>query len=72
MSRTVFVGLALIGLAACGGGDKKPAPARGAVHGAAKPVAAHRTKSKAAPSKSKRKTTAARDTAGQRNPLTNH
>ncbi len=72
MSRTVFVGLALIGLAACGGGDKKPATARRAVHGAAKPAAAHRTKSKAAPSKTRRKTSATRDTAGQRNPLTNH
>ena len=69
MSRTVLVGLALIGLAACGGGDKKPAPARSTVHG---PAAAHRTKSKTAPSKTRRKTTAARDTAGQRNPLTNH
>lgn len=72
MSRTVLVGLALIGLAACGGGDKKPAPARSTVHGAGKPAAAHRTKSKTAPSKTRRKTTAARDTAGQRNPLTNH
>ena len=71
MSRTVFVGLALIGLAACGGGDKKPAPARSAVHGAAKPAAARHGKGKAAPSK-RRQSAAARDTAGQRNPLTNH
>ncbi len=70
MSRTVFVGLALIGLAACGGGDKKPATARTATHAAA----AHRTKtkSKAPPSKTRRKTAAARDTSSQRNPLTNH
>jgi hypothetical protein len=71
MSRTVFVGLALIGLVACGGGHKRPATARSAAHGTAKPVAARRTKGKAAPAKSRRQT-AARDTAGQRNPLTNH
>jgi hypothetical protein len=72
MSRTVFVGLALIGLVACGGGHKKPATARSAAHAVAKPAAARRGKGKAAPAKSRRQSAAARDTAGQRNPLTNH
>lgn len=70
MSRTLWVGLMLIGLAACGGGSKKPATAKSASHVAAKP-AARATNRKATQSKTRRKATAA-DTSASRNPLTNH
>jgi hypothetical protein len=67
MSRTCFAALALIGLAACGGG--KPS----ATAHTKSAAAAHRATTRATTTKAKatRKTAARPDTSG-RNPLTNH
>src|SRR5439155_21283426 len=69
MPRTLLAGLALIALAACGGGhhhgrERAQASAR-------TPVAAKPTATKAG-APAKRKGAAKPDTAGQRNPLVNH
>jgi hypothetical protein len=72
MSRTLLAGLALIGLAACGGGRKqRPAMAKTTSHATARPTAARSTKSKTAKPKSQRRGARA-DTTTARNPLTNH
>src|SRR5256886_6331248 len=69
MPRTLLAGLALIALAACGGGShhgRARAPAR-----APTPLAPKATATKAG-APAKRKGAAKPDTAGQRNPLVNH
>jgi hypothetical protein len=69
MPRTLLAGLALIALAACGGGSHQ-GPARAQARARA-PVAAKSTATKAG-APAKRKAGAKPDTAGQRNPLVNH
>ncbi len=70
MPRTLLVGLALIALAACGGGSHEGRAARAQAR-ARTPVAAKSTTTKAG-APVKRKAGAKPDTAGQRNPLVNH
>jgi hypothetical protein len=72
MSRIFLVGLALIGLAACGGDSKEN---RATVHAkSTAPVAKRATTQRSSTPKAKtqRKRGARPDTSGQRNPLTNH
>jgi len=69
MPRTLLAGLALIALAACGGGShERPAKAQARARA---PVASRSTATKPT-AHTKRKTAAKPDTAGQRNPLVNH
>lgn len=65
MSRTILVALALIGVAACGGGHKQPARGKTVAAGATRHHTAPRSSSRA-----QRRSTRA-DTTSQRNPLTN-
>ncbi len=67
MSRTLLAGLALIGLAACGGHKGRPA-----AHTRSSAAAARSAATRPTTRKAQHKTTARSDTAGQRNPLTNH
>jgi hypothetical protein len=73
MSKTFFLALALIGLAACGSDSKPQAATTHSRSASPKPAA---TRSKATTKKSKAKspqrTAARRDTTTQKNPLTNH
>ena len=69
MSRTFLVGLALIGLAACGGSKGHP----GTTHSRSATTSRSAATRRATTTKTKaQRKTAARPDTGQRNPLTNH
>lgn len=70
MSRTILVALALIGLAACGGGHKQAARGRSVAAGASRSPSNRHQTAQRSPSRAPKRSARA-DTTTQRNPLTN-